>query len=344
MRLFDDRYKRTSGRTAPACGARRSGSLPDIDDENIVSMDEGGTNLFWAERYGKSSASRTCGSSSAATSHTGSFKDLGMTVLVSVGQADDRRRQADPRGRLRLDRRHLGRAGRLLRRGGHPRGRAPAARQGLDRAARPAARQRRAGARRSTPTSTAAWRSCRSLAEEEGDLPRQLDELAAPRGAEDGRASRSCSSSTGRCPTGVIIPGGNLGNVSALGAGFLMMQELGLIQQAAAHRVAQAEARQPALPGVPRTASTSSSRSPPKPTLAQRDPDRQPGERRKGDPHAAALRRRRRAGDRAGARRRGRARRPHRACSTARTPAWRSAALRSSLAKRARSIPTSAWS
>ena len=35
-------------------------------------------------------------------------------------------------------------------------------------------------------------------------------------------------------PDWIIIPGGNLGNVSALGKGFRMMQELGLIRRAAA--------------------------------------------------------------------------------------------------------------
>ena len=37
-------------------------------------------------------------------------------------------------------------------------------------------------------------------------------------------------------PDVIIIPGGNLGNVSALGKGLLMMKDLGLDRQAAAHR------------------------------------------------------------------------------------------------------------
>ena len=47
-------------------------------------MFEGNSNLFWAERYGKKQLGmeelwvKQCGNS-----HTGSFKDLGMTVLVS---------------------------------------------------------------------------------------------------------------------------------------------------------------------------------------------------------------------------------------------------------------------
>jgi threonine synthase len=46
-------------------------------------------------------------------------------------------------------------------------------------------------------------------------------------------------------PDWVIIPGGNLGNVSALGAGFTMMKELGLIQKLPRICVAQAAAANP---------------------------------------------------------------------------------------------------
>lgn len=55
-----------------------------ISDDDVISMFEGNSNLFWAERYGLEVMEMTdlwvkqCGNS-----HTGSFKDLGMTVLVS---------------------------------------------------------------------------------------------------------------------------------------------------------------------------------------------------------------------------------------------------------------------
>ncbi len=58
--------------------------LQELGDDDIVSMFEGGTNLFWAERFGREALGmsdlwvKQCGNS-----HTGSFKDLGMTVLVS---------------------------------------------------------------------------------------------------------------------------------------------------------------------------------------------------------------------------------------------------------------------
>ena len=53
-------------------------------DENIVTMFEGNTNLFWAERLGKQIGVPDLWVKLCGNSHTGSFKDLGMTVLVSV--------------------------------------------------------------------------------------------------------------------------------------------------------------------------------------------------------------------------------------------------------------------
>jgi len=57
---------------------------PSIRDENVVSMYEGNTNLFWAERLGKQLGIPDLWVKLCGNSHTGSFKDLGMTVLVSV--------------------------------------------------------------------------------------------------------------------------------------------------------------------------------------------------------------------------------------------------------------------
>ena len=58
--------------------------IPEIDDENIVSMYEGNTNLFWAKRFGKQLGMNDLWVKMCGNSHTGSFKDLGMTVLVSM--------------------------------------------------------------------------------------------------------------------------------------------------------------------------------------------------------------------------------------------------------------------
>jgi len=58
--------------------------LPNIRDENVVSMFEGHTNLFWAERYGNGLGLDDLWIKQCGNTHTGSFKDLGMTVLVSM--------------------------------------------------------------------------------------------------------------------------------------------------------------------------------------------------------------------------------------------------------------------
>jgi threonine synthase len=58
--------------------------LPNIRNENVVSMFEGHTNLFWAERYGAQLGLEDVWIKQCGNSHTGSFKDLGMTVLVSM--------------------------------------------------------------------------------------------------------------------------------------------------------------------------------------------------------------------------------------------------------------------
>ena len=62
--------------------------LPELDDENVVSMYEGHTNLFWAERYGREIGVEDLWLKLCGNTHTGSFKDLGMTVLVSPGEGD----------------------------------------------------------------------------------------------------------------------------------------------------------------------------------------------------------------------------------------------------------------
>ena len=50
----------------------------------IVSTDEGGTNLFWAELLGRELGMTELWIKQCGNAHSGSFKDLGMTVLVSV--------------------------------------------------------------------------------------------------------------------------------------------------------------------------------------------------------------------------------------------------------------------
>ena len=83
MKLFDERYKSTEWPYGSGVWGKKEWVLPQIDNDNIVSLYEGGTNLFWAERFGKLLGLGDLWIKLCGNSHSGSFKDLGMTVLVS---------------------------------------------------------------------------------------------------------------------------------------------------------------------------------------------------------------------------------------------------------------------
>jgi threonine synthase len=82
--LFDSRASTTVWPYGSGVWGMREWVIPELADENIVSMCEGNTNLFWADRLGKQLGVPDLWIKLCGNSHTGSFKDLGMTVLVSV--------------------------------------------------------------------------------------------------------------------------------------------------------------------------------------------------------------------------------------------------------------------
>jgi threonine synthase len=84
IQLFDDRYRRNTYPYGSGVWGKKEWVAPSIDNENIVSMYEGSSNLLWADRYGKQMHVEDLWIKQCGNSHTGSFKDLGMTVLVSV--------------------------------------------------------------------------------------------------------------------------------------------------------------------------------------------------------------------------------------------------------------------
>ncbi len=84
MSLFEERMRRNTWPHGSGVWGKKEWVIPYLRNENIVSMYEGGTNLFWAERYGKQVGVEDLWVKQCGNSHTGSFKDLGMTVLVSV--------------------------------------------------------------------------------------------------------------------------------------------------------------------------------------------------------------------------------------------------------------------
>jgi threonine synthase len=82
--LFDSRVGTTSWPYGSGVWGLREWVIPELANENVVSMFEGNSNLFWAERLGKQLGVPDLWIKLCGNSHTGSFKDLGMTVLVSV--------------------------------------------------------------------------------------------------------------------------------------------------------------------------------------------------------------------------------------------------------------------
>ncbi|PXF42670.1 Threonine synthase 1, chloroplastic [Gracilariopsis chorda] len=81
--LFDRRSGRTVWPYGSGVWSKKEWVLPSIPDEDVVSMFEGNSNLFWAERFGRELDMTDLWVKQCGNSHTGSFKDLGMTVLVS---------------------------------------------------------------------------------------------------------------------------------------------------------------------------------------------------------------------------------------------------------------------
>lgn len=82
--LFDQRTRCNRWPYGSGVWGKKEWVLPDIGDASIVSMYEGHTNLFWAERLGRQIGVEDLWVKLCGNSHTGSFKDLGMTVLVSA--------------------------------------------------------------------------------------------------------------------------------------------------------------------------------------------------------------------------------------------------------------------
>jgi len=82
--LFKDRVGKHEWPYGSSVWGKKEWVCPNLDNENVVSTLEGGTNLFWAERLGKQLGLSDLWIKQCGMAHTGSFKDLGMTVLVSM--------------------------------------------------------------------------------------------------------------------------------------------------------------------------------------------------------------------------------------------------------------------
>ena len=243
MRLFDERYKRTTWPYGSSVWGKKEWVCPEVRDESVVSMDEGGTNLFWAERFGRELGMSDLWVKLCGNSHTGSFKDLGMTVLVSVV----RQIMAD-RGTIR--------AVACASTGDTSASLAAYAAAGGIPAIVLLPRGKVSTAQLLQPIANGAlvlaldtdFDGCMTLvqrlSQDEGIyLANSMNSLRLE--GQKTVAIEIVQQLDWTIPDVVIIPGGNLGNVSALGAGFEMMAALGLINKRPQIVVAQAEAANP---------------------------------------------------------------------------------------------------
>ncbi|HEY8073450.1 MAG TPA: threonine synthase [Labilithrix sp.] len=80
-RLFDSRW---NAQATSGVWSKREWVAPEIPDDAIVTTGEGMTPLYPARRFAAEHGFGELLVKQCGTTHTGSFKDLGMTVLVSV--------------------------------------------------------------------------------------------------------------------------------------------------------------------------------------------------------------------------------------------------------------------
>jgi len=242
-KIFDYRYRRQVWPYGSSVWGKKEWVCPMVDDDNIVSMYEGATNLFWAERFGEQQGVDDLWLKMCGNSHTGSFKDLGMTVLVSVVKHMRNNNMDIPAVACAS----TGDTSAALS--------AYCAAAGI-----PAIvflpKDRVSIAQLVQPISNGAlvlsidtdFDGCMEMVQRITSdhniyLANSINSLRI-----EGQKTISielCQQFDWDVPDWIIIPGGNLGNVSALGNGFLMMYELGLIDRLPRIVCAQAEHANP---------------------------------------------------------------------------------------------------
>ena len=243
MALFDQRYMRTEEPYGSGVWGKKEWVYPAISNENIVSTYEGGTNLFKAERFGTQVGLDDLWIKQSGNSHTGSFKDLGITVLVSavketISKGTDLEAvicasTGDTSASVSAYCAAAGIPSVVLL----PKGKISVAQliQPLSNGA-------------ITIALDTDFDGCmaivKRLASEEGIyLANSMNSIRLE--GQKTVGIEIVQQFDWEVPDVVVIPGGNLGNVSALGAGFDMMEQLGVISKLPRIVVAQAAAANP---------------------------------------------------------------------------------------------------
>jgi len=242
-KLFEDRCKSTEWPYGSGVWGKKEWVLPQISNDNVVSLYEGGSNLFWAERFGKMLGMPELWLKLCGNSHSGSFKDLGMTVLVSQVkqmisegapiQAVACASTGDTSAALAVYCAAAGIQSIVL---------LPKGKISVAQLIQPIAN---GSLVLSLDTD---FDGCMAVVQEITKdetiyLANSMNSLRIE--GQKTVGIEICQQFEWKLPDVIIIPGGNLGNVSALGNGLLMMKDLGLVDTLPRIVVAQAERANP---------------------------------------------------------------------------------------------------
>ena len=241
--LFDGRFRLGPWPYGSGVWGKKEWVYPALALENVVSMFEGGSPLLRVDRYAREIGLDEVWVKECGVTHTGSFKDLGMTVLVSAVKE--------------------------MRARGTPVRAVACASTGDTSAALSAycagagipcvvllPRGKISTAQLVQPISNGAlvleldtdFDGCMKVMR---DLSRTKDiylanSMNSLRIEGQKTASIEIAQQLGwTSPDWIVIPGGNLGNASAVGKGFVLLKELGLVERLPRLVVAQAEHANP---------------------------------------------------------------------------------------------------
>jgi threonine synthase len=243
MALFDKRWMRTEWPYGSGVWGKLEWVYPDIAHESITSFAEGGSNLLWAERWGAEIGLDDLWIKQCGNSHTGSFKDLGMTVLVSAVREMIRRKKTvkaiacastgDTSAALAAYCAAAGLPALVL---------LPRDKVSVAQLLQPLAN----GAKVFSLDTD--FDGCMKVVKELTEdgtiyLANSMNSLRIE--GQKTVAIEMVQQFDWAVPDWVVVPGGNLGNVYALGKGFRLLKELGIIAKLPRICVAQAERANP---------------------------------------------------------------------------------------------------
>jgi len=241
--LFDGRFRLGPWPFGSGVWGKKEWVYPQLAVENVVSMFEGGNPLLRVDRYAKEIGLDEVWVKECGVTHTGSFKDLGMTVLVSA--VKEMRARGTPVRAVACA--STGDTSAALS--------AYCAAAGIPSVVL-LPRGKISTAQLVQPISNGAlvleldtdFDGCMKVVR---DLSRTKDiylanSMNSLRIEGQKTASIEIAQQLGwTSPDWIVIPGGNLGNASAVGKGFVLLKELGLVDRLPRLVVAQAEHANP---------------------------------------------------------------------------------------------------